>query len=406
MAFSSALIVDDSKLARITLRKKLESYGLEVVVAESAPEAYAAAESMYPDIIFMDHLMPDVDGFEATQYLRKQPATTMTPIIMCTGKEHDGYLDEALAIGASQILTKPPADEALEAILNTDFSDVAASDDMEVYHTLDESISDSDGLDDLQSNILDVRSDTSKTEALSTVALNELELESESGADEPVVSPVDVELVNELQQQVQQLKAEVEQQNKQLKSAIDELSASVGRQANNDSGELVQQLQNEFEQKCAQSIAPLQKQLAAFEKKLQAIASVVKASENKPTPVGISFDESKALIKRAFMQYKEKQPQYASAEDLADIKQAYDAKLEQHDQLIDSQIHTLSILTQAENEAEVEGENDTDVADKLEYLTRQQNDLGKLVHLPKNLSSIAIALGFCSLALSIYLFIR
>lgn len=119
MAFSKALIVDDSKLARVTLKKKLESHGLEVLAVESASEAYQLLPQEQPDIVFMDHLMPDIDGFEATQHLRSQGV--ITPIIMCTGKEHEGYLEEALAIGASYILGKPPGDDDLEAVLSMEF---------------------------------------------------------------------------------------------------------------------------------------------------------------------------------------------------------------------------------------------------------------------------------------------
>lgn len=120
MVFSKALIVDDSKLARVTLKKKLESLGLDVVVAESAEQAYKTLETTPIDIVFMDHLMPDIDGFQATQQLRKNGL--QLPIIMCTGKEHDGYLDEALAIGANYILSKPPVDEDLAAVLSMQFA--------------------------------------------------------------------------------------------------------------------------------------------------------------------------------------------------------------------------------------------------------------------------------------------
>lgn len=122
MNFKSALIVDDSKLARITLRKKLSSYGLTVTLAESGKEAIDSLVANIPDIIFMDHLMPEMDGFEAAAKIRTMPEYAAIPIIMCTGKEHEGYLEEAQAIGANQILSKPPVDEALEKILGANFA--------------------------------------------------------------------------------------------------------------------------------------------------------------------------------------------------------------------------------------------------------------------------------------------
>ncbi len=71
MVFKTALIVDDSKLARVTLKKKLEAHGLTVDVADSAEQAYGCLSAVHPDIIFMDHLMPDIDGFEATRHIRE-----------------------------------------------------------------------------------------------------------------------------------------------------------------------------------------------------------------------------------------------------------------------------------------------------------------------------------------------
>jgi CheY-like chemotaxis protein len=122
MTLKKVLIVDDSKLARVTLRKKLVAHGLEVEVAESAVEAFEVLPRIKPEMIFMDHLMPGISGFEAAKQIREMPGFAKTPIIMCTGKDHPGYLEEALAAGASQILSKPPVDEQLDAILKMDFS--------------------------------------------------------------------------------------------------------------------------------------------------------------------------------------------------------------------------------------------------------------------------------------------
>lgn len=120
MSVKKALVVDDSKLARITLKKKLELRAVDVDMVESASEALNYLQSHQPDIIFMDHLMPDIDGFEATKRIKANPATRHIPVIMCTGKEHEGYLQEATAIGASNILSKPPETDALDAILTMD----------------------------------------------------------------------------------------------------------------------------------------------------------------------------------------------------------------------------------------------------------------------------------------------
>jgi len=127
MSVKKALVVDDSKLARITLKRKLELRAVDVDMVESASEALNYLQTHQPDIIFMDHLMPDIDGFEATRRIKANPATRHIPVIMCTGKEHEGYLQEATAIGATNVLAKPPETAALDAILTMDLVSAAAS---------------------------------------------------------------------------------------------------------------------------------------------------------------------------------------------------------------------------------------------------------------------------------------
>jgi two-component system, cell cycle response regulator len=127
MSVKKALVVDDSKLARITLKRKLELRAVDVDMVESASEALSYLQTHQPDIIFMDHLMPDIDGFEATKRIKANPATRHIPVIMCTGKEHEGYLQEATAIGATNILAKPPETAALDAILTMDLEPASSA---------------------------------------------------------------------------------------------------------------------------------------------------------------------------------------------------------------------------------------------------------------------------------------
>ncbi len=117
--FKNALVVDDSKTARFQLTKLLSQRSLGVEAFGSAQEALAYLEAGgSPDIIFMDHMMPEMDGFEATKQIRANPRTRAVPVIMCTGNSHEGYLAEAQAVGASQIMSKPPEMEQLDAILS------------------------------------------------------------------------------------------------------------------------------------------------------------------------------------------------------------------------------------------------------------------------------------------------
>jgi CheY-like chemotaxis protein len=112
MAAKRALVVDDSKSARAFLSKMLEKYELEVVSVESAEHAIEYLAHHRPDVIFMDHLMPGMDGFQAVQTIKNNPRTATIPIMMYTSQEGELYLGQARALGAVGVLPKQikPAD--------------------------------------------------------------------------------------------------------------------------------------------------------------------------------------------------------------------------------------------------------------------------------------------------------
>ncbi|HKQ84343.1 MAG TPA: response regulator [Steroidobacteraceae bacterium] len=101
-----ALIVDDSRSARVILSRMLEGYGLKVDASESAEQALTFLENERPDVIFMDHLMPGMDGFQAVQAIKSNPATAMIPVIMYTSQEGELYVSQARALGAVGVLPK------------------------------------------------------------------------------------------------------------------------------------------------------------------------------------------------------------------------------------------------------------------------------------------------------------
>lgn len=113
-----ALLVDDSKSARFALRKLLERNGLRVDMAENAEEALGYLNENRPDVIFMDHFMPGMDGFEAVKIIKNQPNTASIPVVMCTSKDGDAYTAEAQAIGATDILSKPATPGSLTEVLD------------------------------------------------------------------------------------------------------------------------------------------------------------------------------------------------------------------------------------------------------------------------------------------------
>jgi CheY-like chemotaxis protein len=106
MARKSALVVDDSKSARVILSRMLEKYDIEVDMAESAEQAIEYLKSNRPDAIFMDHLMPGMDGLQAVQAIKGNPQTAMIPIMMYTSQEGELYVGQARALGAMGVLPK------------------------------------------------------------------------------------------------------------------------------------------------------------------------------------------------------------------------------------------------------------------------------------------------------------
>ncbi|MBL8265993.1 response regulator [Steroidobacter sp.] len=101
-----ALIVDDSRSARVILSRMLEGYGLEVDTQESAETALEFLRQARPDVIFMDHLMPGMDGFQAIQAIKGNPDTATIPVIMYTSQEGELYISQARALGAVGVLPK------------------------------------------------------------------------------------------------------------------------------------------------------------------------------------------------------------------------------------------------------------------------------------------------------------
>jgi len=105
-ASKSALIVDDSPTARRALGKVLERHRIAVETAGSAEEALDYLAEARPDVIFMDHLMPGMDGFQAVRAIKNNPATATIPIMMYTSQAGELYVGQARALGAVGVLPK------------------------------------------------------------------------------------------------------------------------------------------------------------------------------------------------------------------------------------------------------------------------------------------------------------
>lgn len=115
----TALIVDDSRSARVVLKRMLETHELDVDTAESAEDALDYLNERRPDVIFMDHLMPGMDGFEAVSAIKNNPATATIPIMMYTSQEGEVYVGQARALGAVGVLPKQVEPVELSKVLES-----------------------------------------------------------------------------------------------------------------------------------------------------------------------------------------------------------------------------------------------------------------------------------------------
>ena len=101
------LIVDDEEINRKVISTVMENYGYDHRTAKNGVEALAGAREYAPDIIFLDIMMPDMDGYEVCGKLRADPGTQHTPVVMVTALADKESRIRGLKAGANDFLTKP-----------------------------------------------------------------------------------------------------------------------------------------------------------------------------------------------------------------------------------------------------------------------------------------------------------
>lgn len=113
------MIIDDSKTIRRTAESLLKKAGCEVISAENGFEALPLISTEKPDIMFIDIMMPRLDGYQTCALVKNNPDFKQTPIIMLSSK--DGLFDRAKGrvAGAEQYLTKPFTREDLLGAIRT-----------------------------------------------------------------------------------------------------------------------------------------------------------------------------------------------------------------------------------------------------------------------------------------------
>ena len=107
------LIVDDSPTEVHVMQKALERHGYRTAVASDGAEGIRLARQMHPDLIFMDIVMPGVNGYQATRTLANDPDTRAIPIVMVTSKGQETDRIWGLRQGAVDYLVKPVTPDQL-----------------------------------------------------------------------------------------------------------------------------------------------------------------------------------------------------------------------------------------------------------------------------------------------------
>src|ERR1017187_7303187 len=100
------IIVDDLPTEGHVMQKALEGFGYRTAVAADGAEGIRMARQMHPDLIFMDIVMPGVNGYQATRTLVNDPDTRTIPIVMVTSKGQDADRVWGLRQGAVDYLIK------------------------------------------------------------------------------------------------------------------------------------------------------------------------------------------------------------------------------------------------------------------------------------------------------------
>lgn len=111
------MVIDDSKTIRRTAESLLKKAGCEVTTATDGFEALAMIADLHPDVIFVDIMMPRLDGYQTCALIKHNADYKNIPVIMLSSK--DGLFDRARGriVGSEQYLTKPfTKDELLGAI--------------------------------------------------------------------------------------------------------------------------------------------------------------------------------------------------------------------------------------------------------------------------------------------------
>ncbi len=113
------LVADDSTAHINMVSEILKKHQHDIIVANDGLQACQLAASEQPDLIIMDVVMPNLNGFQATRKITHNPETSNIPVIMLTAKEQEADKVWALRQGARGYVAKPPDEKELMELINS-----------------------------------------------------------------------------------------------------------------------------------------------------------------------------------------------------------------------------------------------------------------------------------------------
>ena len=112
------LIVDDSPSQLMGIQRIVEKLGHEIFTATDGAAGVEVAKQVLPDLVLMDVVMPNLNGFQATRSISREPTTRHIPVILVTTKDQDTDRVWGMRQGAKAYITKPFSESELADVIN------------------------------------------------------------------------------------------------------------------------------------------------------------------------------------------------------------------------------------------------------------------------------------------------
>lgn len=121
------LIVDDSPVQLLGIQRIVEKLGHETITATDGAAGVEAAKAGLPDLVLMDVVMPNLNGFQATRTIKREATTRHIPVVLVTTKDQDTDRLWGMRQGAMAYITKPFTEEELSEVIERVFNQPAAA---------------------------------------------------------------------------------------------------------------------------------------------------------------------------------------------------------------------------------------------------------------------------------------